>query len=121
MKTVIGMTEYKQCILVREDLKLPKGKMAVQVAHASLSSYEWAKPAVKEEWKRQGQKKIVLKVDRVEDLFKLKEEARKMDIPTALIQDAGLTTVPPGTITALGMGPARADELDKIVGHLKLM
>jgi len=44
-----------------------------------------------------------------------------MDIPTALIQDAGLTTVPPGTITALGMGPADAIVLDKIVGHLKLM
>jgi PTH2 family peptidyl-tRNA hydrolase len=116
-----ALVEYKQCILVRDDLKLPKGKMAVQVAHAALSAYEWAKPAVKEAWKEQGQKKIVLKVDRVEDLFKFKEEARKMDIPTALIQDAGLTTVPPGTITALGMGPARADELDKIVGKLKLM
>lgn len=115
------MTEYKQCILVRDDLKLPKGKMAVQVAHAALSAYEWAKPAVQEEWKKQGQKKIVLKVDKVEDLFRFKEEARKMDIPTALIQDAGLTTVPPGTITALGMGPARSDELDKIVGNLKLM
>ncbi len=115
------MTEYKQCILVREDLKLPKGKMAVQVAHASLSAYEWAKPAVQEAWKREGQKKIVLKVDRVEDLFKFKEEARKQDISTALIQDAGLTTVPPGTITALGMGPADSDKLDKIVGHLKLM
>ncbi|HTX44476.1 MAG TPA: peptidyl-tRNA hydrolase Pth2 [Methanocella sp.] len=115
------MTGYKQCILVRDDLKLPKGKMAVQVAHASVSAYEWARPAVQEEWKRQGQKKVVLKVDKLEDLFRYKEEARRMDIPTALIQDAGLTTVPPGTITALGMGPAEDDELDKIVGHLKLM
>ncbi len=115
------MTEYKQCILVRDDLKLPKGKMAVQVAHASLSAYEWARPAVQEAWKREGQKKIVLKVDRVEDLFKYKEEARKFDIPTALIQDAGLTCVPAGTITALGMGPADSVVLDKIIGHLKLM
>ncbi|HUL61847.1 MAG TPA: peptidyl-tRNA hydrolase, partial [Methanocella sp.] len=51
------MTEYKQCILVREDLKLPKGKMCVQVAHASISAYEWAKPGVQEAWKRDGQKK----------------------------------------------------------------
>ncbi|MCD1295659.1 aminoacyl-tRNA hydrolase [Methanocella sp. CWC-04] len=115
------MTEYKQCILVREDLKLPKGKMAVQVAHAALSSSEWARPSVLEEWKREGQKKIVLKVNSVEELFRYKEEARRMDIPTALIQDAGLTCVPPGTITALGMGPAESIKLDKIVGHLKLM
>jgi PTH2 family peptidyl-tRNA hydrolase len=115
------MAEYKQVILVREDLKLPKGKMAVQVAHASLSAYEWAKPAVQQAWKDQGQKKIVLKVDRLEELFRYKEDARRMDIPTALIQDAGLTCVPPGTITALGMGPAESDRLDRIVGHLKLM
>lgn len=115
------MTEYKQCILVREDLKLPKGKMAVQVAHASLSAYEWAKPGVQEAWKREGQKKIVLKVNSVEELFRFKEDARKMGIPTALIQDAGLTCVPPGTITALGMGPAESTELDRIVGQLKLM
>ena len=115
------MVEYKQVILVREDLKLPKGKMAVQVAHASLFSFEWAKPAIQEAWRREGQKKIVLKVNAVEELFRFKEEARKMDIPTALIQDAGLTCVPPGTITALGIGPADSITLDKIVGHLKLM
>ena len=115
------MTEYKQCILVREDLKLPKGKMCVQVAHAAVSAYEWAKPAVQEAWKREGQKKIVLKVNSLQELFRYKEEARRMDIPTALIEDAGLTTVPPGTITALGMGPAEADRLDRIVGQLKLM
>ena len=28
----------KQVILVRKDLKLPKGKMAAQVAHASVES-----------------------------------------------------------------------------------
>mgnify|MGYP005838672801 CR=1 FL=1 len=120
-KMVMEMTEYKQVILVREDLKLPKGKMAVQVAHASLTAYEWARPSVIEGWKREGQKKIVLKVNSVEELFRYKEEARKMDIPTALIQDAGLTCVPPGTITALGIGPAESIKLDKLVGHLKLM
>ena len=115
------MTEYKQIILIREDLKLPKGKMAVQVAHAAISSYEWAKPGVQEAWKRDGQKKIVLKVNSLEELFKFKEDARRADIPTALIQDAGLTCVAPGTFTALGMGPAEADKLNKIIGNLKLM
>ena len=35
-KVASRKSKYKQVILVREDLKLPKGKMAAQVAHASV-------------------------------------------------------------------------------------
>lgn len=115
------MTEYKQCIIVRDDLKLSKGKLAVQVAHASVSAYDWASAEVREAWKEGGQKKVVLRVPALRDLFELKEMARKQDLPTALITDAGLTELPPGTITVLGIGPAEVSELDRITGHLKLV
>ncbi len=115
------MVEYKQCIIIRDDLKLSKGKLAVQVAHAAVSASEWADRSTLEKWKDGGQKKVVLRVDTVRDLFELKETARRQDIPTALITDAGLTQVPPGTVTVLGIGPAKADELDKITGSLKLV
>ncbi len=114
------MTEYKQCIIVRDDLKLSKGKLAVQVAHAAISAYEFASKEVRQAWKEGGQKKVVLRVPGLKDLFELKEVARKQGLPTALITDAGLTEVPPGTITVLGIGPARVEELDKITGYLKL-
>ncbi|HHI30872.1 aminoacyl-tRNA hydrolase [Methanosarcinales archaeon ex4572_44] len=115
------MNEYKQCIIVRDDLKLSKGKLAVQVAHAAVTAYEHATTTVKQNWKRGGQKKIVLRVPKLEDMFELKELAERKSIPTALITDAGLTEIPPGTITTLGIGPAPEEEIEKITGNLKLL
>lgn len=115
------MAEYKQCIVVRDDLKLSKGKLAVQVAHAAVSAYEQAHDEVRKAWKEGGQKKVVLRVATLQDLFELKETARRHGLPAALITDAGLTEVPPGTITVLGIGPAEIVEMDKITGNLKLL
>lgn len=114
------MTEYKQCIITRDDLKLTKGKLAVQVAHAAVTASDFADKKVRSEWIKEGQKKIVLRVPKLTDLFILKEQARREGLSTALITDAGLTQIPPGTITVLGIGPGPADEIDKIAGKLKL-
>ena len=45
--------KYKQVILVRDDLKLPKGKLAVQVAHASLDAAMKSDKEILEKWKKQ--------------------------------------------------------------------
>ncbi|MBP1908876.1 peptidyl-tRNA hydrolase Pth2 [Methanolobus bombayensis] len=115
------MTEYKQCIVIRDDLKLSKGKLAVQVAHAAVSASEWAERSAFDKWKEGGQKKVVLRVPTLKDLFELKEVARRQGLPTALIQDAGLTQIAPGTVTVLGIGPAKVDDIDKVTGNLKLL
>ena len=112
--------EYKQCIVLRADLKLSKGKAAVQAAHASILSYEHASLMIKKRWREQGQKKVALKVQSLEDLYTLKDEAEMQGLPCALVADAGLTEIPPGTVTALGIGPALAEEIDKVTKHLGL-
>ncbi len=115
--------EAKQVIVVRTDLKLGAGKLAAQVAHASLGAYRkalTAAPDMVAEWESGGEKKVVLKVSSERELVHL-FQAAKGTIPAVLIKDAGLTQVPPGTITALGLGPASSAELDKLTGHLKLL
>jgi len=115
------MTEYKQCIIVRADLKLSRGKLAVQVAHAAVSAAEAADASSRRAWKESGQKKIVLQVKNLSELYELKMDVEAAGLPAALITDAGLTEVPPGTVTALGIGPARSDQLDAITGELHLV
>ena len=116
--------EFKQCIVIREDLKLSPGKLAVQVAHAAVMAVERAEKMDRStvaDWKSEGQKKVVLKVPGVPELFRLREEADRAGIASAIVADAGLTEIPAGTITALGLGPAHSKLMDKITGKLKLV
>ncbi|MFP3318085.1 MAG: peptidyl-tRNA hydrolase Pth2 [Thermoplasmata archaeon] len=115
--------EYKMVIVVREDLEISCGKLAVQVAHASstcaIHSYR-NKREIFDEWWKEGQKKVVLRVKTIKDMMELKKKADEMGIFAVLIQDAGLTEVPPGTITVLGIGPEKEMLIDKITGSLPL-
>ena len=116
--------KYKQVIAVRTDLGMSKGKIAVQVAHGSVSSAERAritKPDIWKAWFHEGQKKIAVKVASEEELFQLKQGAILEKIPHALIRDAGMTELPPGTVTVIGIGPAQAAHIDKLTGNLKLL
>ena len=112
---------YKQAILVRDDLKLPKGKMSTQVAHASVDSTLKSDKKIVDMWKREGMKKVILKVADEKELFKFKQIAEDSGIKTALITDAGHTVVEPGTITCLAIGPDEEEKIDAISGKLKLM
>jgi len=112
---------YKQCLIVRNDLKMSCGKRCAQAAHASVGAFEHAEKTLKKAWMSEGQKKVVLKADDERTLHELKVIAEHAGISTSLIQDAGLTEIPPGTITALGLGPAKAEDLDRITGDLSLL
>ena len=109
----------KQVILIRHDLKLPKGKLAAQAAHASVEA------ALKSDdlsvWRMQGQAKIVLKVQDERELIHLFQKAKDKGLPVSLITDAGHTVVAPGTKTAVGIGPADDDEIDHITANLALL
>lgn len=112
---------FKQVILVRMDLKLPKGKLAVQVAHASVDCVLKSSRRVVDEWLGEGGKKIVLKVADVGELERYRMLAGKDRLVTALIRDAGLTTVAPGTVTCLGIGPDDERRIDRVAGSLKMV
>lgn len=113
----------KQLILVRQDLKMSKGKAAAQACHASVSALMHAlreDPKAVDEWLAEGQPKIVLKVRDEKELISFFEKLKKK-FPCSLITDAGRTQIAPGTKTCLGVGPAEEKEIDKITKDLKLL
>ena len=118
------MAELKQVIVARTDLGMGKGKLAAQVAHASLAAVEESMRGNRrwyDEWKEQGQGKVVLKAGSESELMELLKKARTMGLPSAIIHDRGLTQLEPGTATCMAIGPAPSAEIDKITGQLKLL
>ena len=112
--------DVKQAILIRADLKLPKGKAAAQAAHASVDAVLKSDKRTIDEWKASGMAKIVLKVKDEKELVHFFQTAKEHEIVASLITDAGKTVVTPGTKTAVAIGPDDDERIDEIVGQLKL-
>jgi PTH2 family peptidyl-tRNA hydrolase len=116
--------KYKMVIVVREDLKLSCGKIAAQVSHAAVSCALEAKKSHTRwfnNWKREGAKKVVVKVEDLNDLKHLERLAKSHKLITCMITDAGLTEVIPGTVTCLGIGPAPNELIDPVTCNLTLL
>jgi PTH2 family peptidyl-tRNA hydrolase len=116
--------KFKQCIVVRGDLNMSIGKTCSQVSHAAVSAAEETrkvKPEWFEKWLMEGQRKIVLKAESLEELVKLMNAALKEGIPACLVSDMGLTELPPNTVTCLGLGPAPEELMDRVTKPLPLL
>lgn len=132
------MYKFKQVIVMRQlfpdkegkPRKLRTGKYTSQAAHASLTAVMENfivdgvfDPKGLEEWfKVSGQAKITVYVQTEEELLAVYAAGKAAGLPTSLILDNGHTefgSVP--TYTAVAIGPALSEDIDKITGHLPLM
>ncbi len=100
------------------------GKKCAQSSHASVSASDLVRVQNKniwKNWKNTGQKKVVLKIQSIEQLKEIVVKLESNKLPYFIVNDAGLTQLPPGTTTAVGIGPALSTKIDKITGDLKLL
>ncbi len=135
-----GDTLVKQVILYRRDLKMRKGKIAAQCAHASLAVLLRRRrpgavalvdgvPLPPERtlvipmddaiaaWVTARFTKVVLSVEDEAALVEAHRLAEAASVPCALIRDAGRTEfagVP--TLTTCAIGPAPIEVIDAITG-----
>lgn len=111
----------KQVIIMRGDLHISRGKTAAQACHASLGSYKRADKDMIRKWELEGEKKVVVKVNDLKELFEVYELVKATDMSYYLVRDAGHTELPESTITCLGIGPDNDEKIDKITQDLKLL
>lgn len=111
-------------LVVRNDLKMGKGKIAAQCGHAAVGAFQSGLntiPQIVRYWDNTGSAKIAVKVESEAELMDIRRLAIINHLNLCLIRDAGRTQIEPNTKTVLAIGPALAEDLDKITGHLKLL
>lgn len=125
---VYRRARVKQVIAYRRDLAMRKGKIAAQVAHASMAVLLGRDQGTVDKlvvplhgpvaaWVHGAFAKVVLSVQTEQDLLTVHREASLRGLPTALITDSGRTEfggVP--TRTAVAVGPWVAEVIDAITG-----
>lgn len=131
----IKLIKPKQVIVVNRSLNMPPGKLAAQVAHASINALLSTSapigegviglPALRESaqgrWLREKFTKLVVYVKSEEKLLRTFEKAKAAGLPCSLILDEGLTFFDKPTYTTVGVGPAWSDQFIGITSGLRLL
>jgi peptidyl-tRNA hydrolase, PTH2 family len=132
---LVDPATVKQVIVIRRDLHMRRGKEIAQGAHASgawLATLVAASldvngkasvtiDPVASAWLTGSFRKVTLQVQTEEELTALDAEARARGLRSVLIRDSGKTEFGGvATITALGIGPDIAIDIDAVTGHLSI-
>jgi peptidyl-tRNA hydrolase, PTH2 family len=112
----------KLALLIRTDLDMSRGKIAAQAAHAAVAAVLASQGSSDcAAWLAEGQPKVVLRVPSAEELSRIAGAARAAGLPVEVVQDAGRTQVPSGTLTCCAIGPAASAQVDQLTGSLSLL
>lgn len=139
------MNRPKQVIIIRKDLrntkghKIRSGKIASQIAHASLANIlqlmkkvystngnrlelDIKKDSNLDKWINDKFTKVTLQCKSEEELLDLYEKAKELGLNVSLITDSGFTEFGGvATNTCIAIGPDDPIYIDSITGHLSLM
>ncbi len=132
-------SQAKQVLVVRKDLKMRKGKIAAQCAHASMrvllqamrgkgirGGTRWSLDvpggSALETWLEGAFTKVCVYVESEEALVAVAADAEARGVPFAMITDSGRTEfggVPTRTVVAVG--PDWRARVDEVTGDLPLL
>ncbi|CAM6126032.1 unnamed protein product [Calypogeia fissa] len=115
--------DFKMVLVVRNDLKMGKGKVAAQCSHATLGLYKkilHRAPKALTRWEMCGQVKVVTKTESEGEMLALQKKAKVLKLPTHITIDAGRTQIAANSRTVLALlGPVHI--VDEVTSSLKLL
>jgi len=110
---------YKCVILIREDLKMSKGKVIAQCGHAIVNMMKHSNKQKQRKWIQNGEKIVTLKISKLNDIKEIVNEINSK-IFTHIVVDAGRTEIEPNTETVCIIGPEEENIINYYTSHLKL-
>lgn len=91
-------------IFANKGLKMSPGKLAAQVAHAAVLSYDQSEPYLIKEWLSGGHyTKLVMEAESNLQMFIIDRYLQDRNFLTFMVIDEGLTEITPCQPTALGV------------------
>ncbi len=131
------MSQIKQVIVIRKDLKMRRGKEIAQGAHAAMNflverirnsesnkaTNQVSLPLATDEhqWINDGMAKVCVQAASEDELLQIFAKAKEAQLQVHMIRDSGRTEFGgQPTLTALAIGPAEAAAIDVVTGHLLL-
>ena len=116
---------YRLYAIIRRDLDMTPGKISAQSGHAYLDSYLMAsemRPETIPQYKTNHGIKICLECKNLSQMERAYERLYELQMPAVLITDLGYTVFEgQPTITALGIGPCKKDEIWEVIKRFRLM
>jgi PTH2 family peptidyl-tRNA hydrolase len=120
--------EYTSYLIINDDLKMSKGKIAAQSAHAILNVYRFmtSTNTVNEAWEKCGEKIVALKASgeiimQILSEYGTEHIAKKNKLNVFPVFDAGRTEVAAGSLTVIATTPISDDIKPDILKILKLL
>lgn len=113
--------EYKLAVVIRKDLGMRCGKIAVQVGHGVAIAMDRTNEDTITRWFERGMKKTVLKVSSMEELLDIKMKCDVRNVKCYSIVDYGLTQIEPNSTTGVVIGIDKSETIDGVTGDLKLL
>lgn len=117
---------YKMVFVINGELTMGTGKVGAQVGHAAvglfrvLMSDEFRYGRMLCAWEDSGETKICLKGKNTQELLDLEKSAQEKDLPCYLVEDAGRTQVPAGSLTVLSIF-GKVEDVNSVTGKLRLL